>query len=110
MSASNFLVTGQYTPDFFFPLNTDHHGATTFIFLLGAQRGIFMNKVTFPKANKPGLMSREWNSFGRSSGDDMSKKRKSVARGEATWLCWSSSVLWPFPNPHPDAHVLLRSP
>ena len=38
MSASNFLVTGQCTPDdfffSFFPLNTDHHGATTFFLFL----------------------------------------------------------------------------
>lgn len=81
-----------------------------FVFLLGAQRGIFMNKVTFPKAKKPGLMSGEWNSFGCSSGDDMYKERKSVARGDAIWLCWSSSVLWPFPNSHRNAHVLLHSP
>lgn len=27
-----------------------------------------MNKVTFPKADKPGLLSTGWNSFGYSSG------------------------------------------
>lgn len=39
-----------------------------------------MNKVTFPKAAKPGLMSREWNSFGYSSGDNMYKERESDQR------------------------------
>lgn len=64
-----FLVIGQCTPDLV-SSNTDHHGATTFLFFsfLETQRGIFMNKVTFPKADKPGLMSLEWNSFGCSSG------------------------------------------
>lgn len=51
-----------------------------FFFFLGVQRGIFMNKVTFPKAAKPGLMSREWNSFGYSSGDNMYKERESGQR------------------------------
>lgn len=57
------FVTEQCTPKgflfFYFPLNTVHHGATTFFFFLEVQRGIFMNKVAFPKAAKPGLMSRE---------------------------------------------------
>lgn len=42
VSASNFLVTGQCTPDFFFfPLNTDHHGATTFLFLFRSSKRHF---------------------------------------------------------------------
>lgn len=87
MSASNFLGPGSahlrvsFLFFFFFKsLNTVHHGATTFFFFLGLQRGIFMNKVTFPKAAKPGLMSREWNSFGYSSGDNMYKERESDQR------------------------------
>lgn len=38
-----------------------------------------MNKVTFPKADKPGLMSVERNSFGRSSGG------RCVPRKESQW-------------------------
>lgn len=41
VSASNFLVTGQCTLDFFFPLNTDHHGATTFLFLFRSSKRHF---------------------------------------------------------------------
>lgn len=43
VSASNFLVTGQCTPDFFsfFLLNTDHHGATTFLFLFRSSKRHF---------------------------------------------------------------------
>lgn len=58
MSASNFFGDwAMHTRFFFFPWNTDHHGATIFFFFKETQRGIFMNKVTFPKADKPGLMS-----------------------------------------------------
>lgn len=65
MSASNFFGDWAMHTRFFFvfvfffsPWNTDHHGATVFCFFFKeTQRGIFMNKVTFPKADKPGLMS-----------------------------------------------------
>lgn len=42
VSASNFLVIGKCTPDdFFFPLKTDHHGATTFLFLFRSSKRHF---------------------------------------------------------------------
>lgn len=71
MSASNFFGDWAVHPRVFCfsLLNTDHHGATTFfVSFLETQRGIFMNKVTFPKADKPGLMSAELNSSGYFSG------------------------------------------
>lgn len=38
------------------------------------------------------------------------KERVSVARGDVIWLCWSASVLWPFPDSHPHTHTLLHTP
>lgn len=57
MSASNFFGDWVVYTRLFFPLTTDHHGATTIFVFKVIQRGIFMNKVAFPKADKPGLMS-----------------------------------------------------
>lgn len=52
-----FLVTGQCTPDFF-PFEYRSPWCYNFFFFFKeTQRGIFMNKVTFPKADKPGLMN-----------------------------------------------------
>lgn len=61
MSASNFFGDWAMHTRFvcFFSLGIQITMVLQFFvfFFKETQRGIFMNKVTFPKADKPGLMS-----------------------------------------------------
>lgn len=58
MSASNFFGDWAMHTRFFFSLGIQITMVLQFFFFFKeTQRGIFMNKVTFPKADKPGLMS-----------------------------------------------------
>lgn len=100
----------------FFPLNTDHHGATTFFlfsFFKEPERGIFMNKVTFPEAEKPGSMSVLPNSFGYSFGGPRAP-RKGCQGPEGTKSGFAGGPAWcglsPAPTPGPTLGSALTTP
>ena len=111
-----FLVIGIVYQMFFFPLNTDHHVATT-IFLKRNSKKLFfffffLNRVTFPRADKPGLMSAyEGIALDNPEAQYVPRKRcqwpEKMGLGFAgvpAWCCGLS------PTPPAGAHVLLPTP
>ena len=121
MSASNFLVTGQCTPDdyFFFFFSFEYRSPwcynffsfSFFFFFKEPERGIFMNKVTFPEAEKPGSMSVLPNSFGYSSGGPR-VPRKGCQGPEGTESGFAGGPAWcglsPAPTPVPTLGSALH--
>lgn len=105
VSASNFFGDwAVHTRFFFFFEYRSPWCYNFFSVFLETQRGIFMNKVTFPKADKPGLMIAEWNSFGCSSGGRY-VPRKGCQWPEEMWFGFAGAPvccgLFPTPTPMP---------